>query len=60
MTEYIIMQFINSRDAGAWVTSALDLVQQHLSWPIIIVMFFVYSFAIFALFVIILIHKYRL
>ena len=33
------MQFINSREAGAWVTSALDLVQQHLSWPIIIVMF---------------------
>ena len=33
------MQFINSRDAGAWVTSALDLIQQHLSWPILIVMF---------------------
>jgi thiol-disulfide isomerase/thioredoxin len=33
------MQFINSRDAGAWVTSALDLIQQHLTWPIIIVMF---------------------
>lgn len=33
------MQFINSREAGAWVTSALDLVQQYLSWPILIVLF---------------------
>ena len=33
------MQFINSREAGAWVTSALDLIQQHLSWPVLIIMF---------------------
>lgn len=33
------MQFINSKEAGAWVTTALDLIQQHLSWPIIIIMF---------------------
>jgi thiol-disulfide isomerase/thioredoxin len=33
------MQFINSKEAGAWVTTALDLIQQHLSWPVIIIMF---------------------
>jgi thiol-disulfide isomerase/thioredoxin len=33
------MQFINSKEAGACVTSALDLIQQHLSWPVLIVMF---------------------
>ena len=33
------MQFINSKEAGAWVTSALDLIQQHLSWPVLIIMF---------------------
>lgn len=33
------MQFINSKEAGAWVTTALDLIQEHLSWPILIVMF---------------------
>lgn len=33
------MQFVNSKEAGMWVTSALDLIQSHLSWPILIVMF---------------------
>ena len=33
------MQFVNSKEAGMWVTNALDLVQSHLSWPILIVMF---------------------
>jgi thiol-disulfide isomerase/thioredoxin len=33
------MQFINSKEAGAYVTSALDLIQQHLSWPVLIIMF---------------------
>lgn len=33
------MQFINSREAGAWVTNALDLIQSHLSWPILFVLF---------------------
>jgi thiol-disulfide isomerase/thioredoxin len=33
------MQFINSKEAGAYVTAALDLIQQHLSWPVLIVMF---------------------
>ena len=32
------MQFINSKDVGTWVASALDLIQQHLTWPVIIVM----------------------
>jgi len=33
------MQFVNSKEAGMWVTNALDLVQSHLSWPILIIMF---------------------
>ena len=33
------MQFVNSKEAGMWVTTALDLVQSHLSWPILIIMF---------------------
>jgi len=33
------MQFINPKEVGAWVANALDLVQSHLSWPIIVVMF---------------------
>ena len=33
------MQFINSKEAGAWVTTALDLIQQHLTWPVLVIMF---------------------
>jgi len=33
------MQFVNSKEAGMWVTTALDLIQSHLSWPILIIMF---------------------
>jgi thiol-disulfide isomerase/thioredoxin len=33
------MHIIDSKEAGAWVTYALDLIQSHLSWPILFVLF---------------------
>ncbi len=33
------MQLVDSKEVGMWVTTALDLIQSHLSWPILIVMF---------------------